>query len=1290
MIGPIYFNQVPIIVTMAGSTQSAGPVVPQASEWKEVSKETWEEWKEKFILTPIDSKTGEPGDKSFVRDPSQKDQIVSEGMGWGLLKAVQFNDQETFDNLLRGLKEMEGYGLPSWKGYIEDGKFVAKRYGDRDSAIDADQDIAMALMQAQELVERDSWFVDGWHEPIEGENYYKERAQHYLDLIWNNGVKKFGNIYVLMPSEDWGSVSGGVEVNLSYIAPAWYDYFASFDNNPNHNWRKLKDDSYRLVNAAVDKFGHIPDWCIVIVNPEKEFVVYTHETRSTKQGMDAIRTLWRFATDALWAQEGSKDKKRAILMCRKLISPSGKPQDIVVSNLSTYDPKGGGPYKKAMVQAMYITAARAAVMKLPEENPPREYVDLYRRLSVQFRGFYDKSGKFFRYGRFDTGESSEYYTQSLCLFAAMYLGENFVPIAPRERPPVDTPVITEIRSRHHGWPWYHGEYAYHDTLRDERGELNLLQMITWQEGADPTLVVTNKEGLKLAEKFVEWSYYDEAINQYKVILTHMRYEDEREIVLKATEGLVGAATKGSKTHRGIEVLEEVLKFDRGNYAAMAALANLLSFEPDKTSQERARALCRTAIYLIEIDQIKDEQTVINALQVLASLKARKSKDAAAKTQFEIAVNELASLKMICDFSHTGVLPEEGTERSAILNEIVGFHKTDLKFVQKLLRRLKYNHERKIRARLVEADLLLGVTNEMLMHLEIQRISTNEHRIISNEMQGTNYKTQKFIEVKIKGKKITDILRKEYNDYAQGLYIDVAKSDLDDFDAKYKALRGLMTTYSTSGLLQAKTEGMAEESKKDFDISLALNDFMLAYLERDVRGTSHIKLPENLRELAPSNMKGIRKHLLKDPLAEREILSANVDIRCERMQIFNHMRNFKESIDIYKGLISELDIGRVRPHFERILYYIDIGEYEAAKTDCNALFAAAESIKGMEQEILSAEDKANIEKARKALLDIMRDKNWAQIGRPDEKLKAAALDALLDISSAEVSKRNRKIFYEALDDAEAGNFSDAYSKLTLCLEIDHMFEANLMRMKRNRASLEMIRKEFEVMKKTEEIKNLLENKEFGEARVLSKELIDICEKDLKEDEPNAHVQRAVLLEATPKYVLALAESGRPLEAIVIYKSLLDMDYSCIEFVDDKKRKYKIEEGHFELKDDTKGVLLTLEDKELEGYKDIMFRGESYIRDDVLEGLANIYMWRVTQEAYMKVISDNNPRMGKSGLKVAARNEALGLSLKYYEEVYRLDASNIAVLFRILELCTWLKDKRYDEYRQLFEISIGGEE
>lgn len=206
---------------------------------------------------------------------------VSEGVGYGLLMALFLNDQATFDRLV------DGSETTMWNGQCYDWRVDSNNqraaYG---GATDAEQDIAAALLMAQDRV-----LSGNWSDTKNG--FYGQRAQTMMDNLWSQGVTSDGTV---RPGYGWG---GDDFVNVGYFAPAWYRLFGRADTQ-RRDWEKVVDQSYAILEKSPGyPLGLVPDW----MTPGGQWTSnlgYNAYGNGHYFYKDAIRTLWRIGTDWMW------------------------------------------------------------------------------------------------------------------------------------------------------------------------------------------------------------------------------------------------------------------------------------------------------------------------------------------------------------------------------------------------------------------------------------------------------------------------------------------------------------------------------------------------------------------------------------------------------------------------------------------------------------------------------------------------------------------------------------------------------------------------------------------------------------------------------------------------------------------------------------------------------------------------------------------------------------------------------------------------------------------------------
>lgn len=209
------------------------------------------------------------GAGGYLRIKNDKGESFSEGCGYGLLLAVIQNDKEVFDQLLRYiLLYLNKHGLMSWI-ISEEGLVL-----DPNSATDADQDIAFALLLADSF-----WGSNGSLD-------YLQIAKSMLDNMMDYEVEPI--TYILKPGDVWG---GSDVTNPSYFSMAYYRIFQEISGDV--RWQYTLDKSYEILEkAANSKTGLLPDWCDANGNPVPNF--------SYDFTYDASRAPWRIGLDYLW------------------------------------------------------------------------------------------------------------------------------------------------------------------------------------------------------------------------------------------------------------------------------------------------------------------------------------------------------------------------------------------------------------------------------------------------------------------------------------------------------------------------------------------------------------------------------------------------------------------------------------------------------------------------------------------------------------------------------------------------------------------------------------------------------------------------------------------------------------------------------------------------------------------------------------------------------------------------------------------------------------------------------
>jgi len=388
---PVWACLIAVLSSMLGAAQ---PVQAQASgQWAKALESTWNGYKQRFIYC---------GDRcaqtqGLVHDPSAGYTAVSEGVGYGLLMAVTMNDQRAFDDVLAAADRIllePNTGLYNWK-VDSSGKVIGAG-----AATDADQDIALALIFAEQRVK-----AGDWQPPAD--TTYGTRAGDLIDAIYRYMV--YQDKY-LTPGDQWAG--NGVEItNPSYFAPAWYRIFDKFQGT--NRWQSVIDQLYTSLNASQGApLGLAPDWMTADGKPALDFCqTINRPAQDCKYAMtyDAIRVPWRIGLDCLWFGEARACdwSKRTAAFLSKLRSPAYD------AKMFAMDGKPVSAFQDEAMISMWLTAAVAA----KDES-------LKSRLAARLPAFAIFAAKDGYWGA-KADRAGMYYNQSLMWFGVAIYADQF-------------------------------------------------------------------------------------------------------------------------------------------------------------------------------------------------------------------------------------------------------------------------------------------------------------------------------------------------------------------------------------------------------------------------------------------------------------------------------------------------------------------------------------------------------------------------------------------------------------------------------------------------------------------------------------------------------------------------------------------------------------------------------------------------------------------------------------------------------------------------------------------------
>lgn len=327
-------------------------------------------------------------------DRSRNYLTTSEGQSYSLLRAVWMDDKEIFDRVFKwtknNLQKRPQDKLFAWKwGEDPQGRWdVLVEDGGANTASDADQDIALALIFASKRWDQD---------------HYLSEAKSILADIWKQEVLELNGKYYLLAG-NWAKNEPLPTINPSYFSPAAYPIFAKIDVD--HPWLLLRDTSYEVLEKATssplgsDKSGNLPpDW--VSINPETgELIPSVHADKTSNFADDAFRVVWRVGLDWQWHKnQQAKNYLETLALLKTEWTANGKISAVYKhtgekeSDYESYSTYGGIlPY---FVVAQPNTAREVYVTKLvglydPDTEDFRQDLGYYAQNWVWFgMAFYE-------------------------------------------------------------------------------------------------------------------------------------------------------------------------------------------------------------------------------------------------------------------------------------------------------------------------------------------------------------------------------------------------------------------------------------------------------------------------------------------------------------------------------------------------------------------------------------------------------------------------------------------------------------------------------------------------------------------------------------------------------------------------------------------------------------------------------------------------------------------------------------------------------------------------------------
>ncbi len=349
---------------------------------------SWEFYKKQFI-----------NEDGRVIDYTQDSITTSEGQSYAMLRAVWIDDKESFDLVWKWTQEnlkRPNDNLFGWRwGEREDNSFGFLPNGGDNSATDADQDIALALIFASSR----------WRDTT-----YQEDAKKILEDLWiTNTATAQGKRYLI--AGNWAQNENELVLNPSYFAPYAWRIFDKVDTE--RDWNNMVAPAYEVLykssTVKLDKekaVGLPPDWVVLDRKSSALRTPVNLGNFTTNYSFDALRTPWRVALDVKWNNDETA-KKYLATMCKPLEEAYMKDKKIV--NTYSHD---GIKQNEDENAAMYSAALGCFI-----NTNPTIAKDIYQNKIVKL---YANDTNTFR-------EDITYYDQNWLWFGAALYNDYLIP-----------------------------------------------------------------------------------------------------------------------------------------------------------------------------------------------------------------------------------------------------------------------------------------------------------------------------------------------------------------------------------------------------------------------------------------------------------------------------------------------------------------------------------------------------------------------------------------------------------------------------------------------------------------------------------------------------------------------------------------------------------------------------------------------------------------------------------------------------------------------------------------------
>jgi endo-1,4-beta-D-glucanase Y len=243
----------------------------------------WAAWKSRITANGAGMNA-----KRVLYDPAHPTATSSEGQGYGMIMAVYFADQDTFDRLYQYVithRTPINTGLMCWLLDANGNPITANMSRGDWAATDGDEDIAFSLIAAASKWGKSSNATFNFDYMSEAKNIANNLMLHCVSYAAPNN-------FIFSSADHGANTSPDYNNNPSYYSPAWYRLFEEATGDT--NWSQVIDRSFKTLWLS-SQMGTklIPNWCKVDGSKSDGHDDYYY-------GYESFRVPWRCGIDYSW------------------------------------------------------------------------------------------------------------------------------------------------------------------------------------------------------------------------------------------------------------------------------------------------------------------------------------------------------------------------------------------------------------------------------------------------------------------------------------------------------------------------------------------------------------------------------------------------------------------------------------------------------------------------------------------------------------------------------------------------------------------------------------------------------------------------------------------------------------------------------------------------------------------------------------------------------------------------------------------------------------------------------